>query len=197
MNKKIVGIFILTITALVILTLFSFGPLAGKRKSGSVNPASLKPQTTQQVASYHNKDMKENYYAVNIPKDWQVQSLDDNLPGGYNLKSIQAKGIIDLIDVPDNTTLELFILSQEEPQIKKNLAGYKRITYKKLNINNREAYQLVYSDNLLGDPGQTARTYISGPDKAAVITLFSKQTDFTALEPLFMTILNSFQWENK
>ncbi len=203
MNKKVIGIIILTLIALVLLTLFSFGPLAGIGKNAGINPASLKPQTTQpmpvnnkpiQFSGFHNKDIKENYYTLNLPQDWQVQS--GQTAGSYSFTFFQGNGMVELMDVPDNTTLELFVLSQKEPELKKVLTNYVRKDYKKLKINNNEAYQLVFDSVNNGQPLTTVKIYIAGKDHAGVVTLNSKPDSLSALTPLFSTIINSFKWEN-
>ena len=202
MNKKVILTAILTVVALVVLTLFSFGPLADKRASGKHNPESLQPQVTPapiskqkiQYSSYHNKDMKENYYSVKIPQDWQVSA--GKSPGSYALGFKQGNGRVVLMDVPDNSTLELFMLSQEEPRLKKVIPGYKRIDYKKTSIQGNEAYQLTFQSNT-GTLKQIFTTYIAGPDQAGVIVLITDQDKFTQLLPIFTAITNSFAWENK
>lgn len=204
MNKKIVVIVLLTIVALVVLVLFSFGPLSGKRKSVAINPVSQKPQGTKQVpinnqpvqfSSYINKDIKENYYAFTVPRDWQVRSGQN--AGSYVLTFPDGNGTIELLDVPDNSTLELFILSQREPLLKKSLADYARRDYKKLTVNNNEAYELTFNSTDHGQPLTTTKTYIAGLDNAAVITLNVKRDKFIRLSSLFTAAANSFTWKNK
>jgi hypothetical protein len=203
MNKKVILTAILTVVALIVLTLFSFGPLADKRASGKHNPESLQPQVTEpvptsnqkiQYSSYHNKDMKENYYSVKIPQDWQVSA--GQKAGSYALGFKQGNGQVLLMDVPDNSTLELYILSREEPRLKKVISGYKRIDYKKTSIQGNEAYQLTFQSNT-GTLKQIFATYIAGPDQAVVIFFITNQDKFTQLMPIFTAITNSFAWENK
>ena len=204
MNKKVIAIFLLTIGALGVLYLYSFGPLSYKRTAAQLDPASLKPATAGNVtinnknlalSAYHNRDKKENYYAVKLPQDWQVKPGDK--AGGYSLNFNGGSGTVELMDVPDNTTLELYVLSQEEPRLKKTVSDYSRVSYQKTTVNGSEAYQLVYRSKQGQDDSQTLRTYISGQDECGVITLTAKQTDFGNSQILFSSIVNSFQWENK
>jgi hypothetical protein len=204
MNKKVILTAILTVIALIVLTLFSFGPLAGKRARGKQNPESLQPQATEpvltsnqktQFSSYHNKDMKENFYSIKIPQDWQVSA--GKSPGSYALGFKQGSGQVLLMDVPDNSTLELYILSQEEPRLKKVISGYQRIDYKKTSIQGNEAYQLTFQSDTV-TMKQTLATYIAGTDQAGVIFLTAnKQDTFDQLLTVFSAIVNSFAWENK
>lgn len=205
MNKNIIFILILTVIALITLYLYSFGPLAGTRTAQNFNPASLQPAAqTQKLTvgakeqtfnTYHNKDLKENFYTVQLPQDWKTQAGKN--PGSYNSSNASGTATVELMDVPDNSTLELFVLSQDEPKLKNSLAGYNRTDYKKITINGSEAYQLIYTTQTNGGANQTIRTYISGTDHATLITLVAKQADFVNVQPLFTSIINSFSWENK
>jgi hypothetical protein len=100
------------------------------------------------------------------------------------------------MDVPDNTTLELYVLSQEEPRLKKESNGYKRIDYQKVSINGSQAYQLTYQAAKNGKTNTIVKTYITGADQAGVITVTIPQDQFTAEQPIFAPFINSFNWEN-
>jgi hypothetical protein len=204
MNKTVIFIIIFAIVALVILTLSSFGPFANKRNSGAINPISQKPQGQEQVpinnqpvqfSSYHNRDVKENYYAISLPQSWQIRS--GQKAGSYSFTFPTGKGTAELMDVPDNTTLELYILSQQEPKLKKALPGYSRTNYKKLAVKNYEAYELSFSSIDNGQDISTIKTYIAGQDNAIVITLIFKPEEAARLSPIAVSIVNGFSWENK
>jgi hypothetical protein len=200
MNKKIIIIFILTIIALAVLWLYSFGPLAGTRVA-KPNPASLKSTSQQTIVGnqniafnvYHNKDLTENFYTIKFPQSWQLQT--GSPAGSYHFTFDKGSGSAELQDVADNTTLELFVLSQSEPNLKKTLTNYSRLDYKKISVNNNDAYQLNYQSTVNSITYKTIKTYIAGPDHATVITLSSDAQSFTSLQPIFDSILNSFQWE--
>jgi hypothetical protein len=201
-NKKVITIFILTLIAMIALWAFSFGLFSG---TGVIknNPQSLK-STTQQIIidqkntqfnTYHNKDVPENFYTIKFPQAWQLQQ--SNALGSYHFLFDNGSGVAELQDVADNTTLELFILSQEEPRLKKSASGYQRVSYNKISVNGKDAYQLVYRSIVNGVNLETEKTYIVGPDHAGVITLTASQSNFANLQPTFTFIVNSFQWENK
>ncbi len=204
MNKKVIVILCLTIVALTTLYLYSFGPLAGTRTAQNFNPASLQPAQTQKLPvgtkeqvfnTYHNKDLKENFYTIQLPQDWKT--LAGKNPGSYSASNALGTATVELMDVPDNSTLELFVLSRDEPKLKNSLTGYNRTDYKKITVNGSEAYQLTYTTQTNSEIDQTIRTYISGTDHATLITLVAKQANFASVQPLFTSIINSFSWENK
>jgi len=203
MDKKVIFIFILTIIALGYLAYYSFGPSSTNRLGPSVNPESLKPtqtvtnaQNSKTLDVYHNKDVAENFYAVSIPVSWKIQSSASQA-GKYEFNFSGGTARVELMDVPDNSTLELFVLSQEEPKLKTSLAGYKRIDYRKLNISGNDAYQLTYHSDVNGIIYECIRTYITGSDQAAVITFSLPETKAASNQDTFSLATNSFSWENK
>ncbi len=202
MDKKIIAILILTVVALIGLAIYAFGPMT-KKTITRVNPVSLKPAGSEKVTvdnesvafvAYHNQDLTENFYTLEFPKDWQVTP---GKPGGYALNFGGGTGTIGLTDVPDNSTLELFVLSQVEPRLKKTVSNYKRIDYRKLTVNGAEAYQLLYQGMSTKEQYQTVQTYIAGSDEAGIITFTTKQNEFSALSSIFSSVTNTFHWENK
>jgi len=204
MNKKIVLIFILTIIALAILALFSFGPLSEKRKAAGINPSSLNPVSTETANKgdasvvlnlYCNRDAVENYYSVQLPQKWSVNA--GKKAGSYSVVFSDGNGTVELMDVPDNSTLELFILSQQEPQLKKTILGYHRVDYKKLSASGNEAYELTYQSTKNSETYETLKTYIAGSDQAGVLTFSVKQSSFNETYPLLNSIIQNFKWENK
>lgn len=203
MNKKVAIIFILTLAALGYLTYYSFGPSSTTNIGPQVNPESLKPTQTTAVSQnnetlnvYHNKDIAENFYTISIPQSWQNSSSTPRA-GEYDFIFSDGAARVELMDVPDNSTLELFVLSQEEPQLKNLLTGYKRIDYRKLNISGNDAYQLTYLSDVNGTKFESIRTYIAGSDQAAVITFSLPETMAASKKNTFSLVINSFSWENK
>lgn len=202
MNKKVIAIFALAILALIALWAYSFGPLSGA-VAIKANPASLQSTPQQGVVAqqniafwvYHNKDMAENFYTIKFPQTWQLQPASP--AGSYHFTFDNGSASAELQDVADNTTLELFVLSQAEPGLKKSGSGYQRVSYQKISVNGNDAYQLICRSTANGVDYETVKTYITGQDHAAVVTLTAKQSDFAGMQPLFASILNSFQWENK
>jgi hypothetical protein len=203
MNKKVLFTFIATVAALAFLTWYCFGPSPHTRIGPQVNPVSSRSSAEQAVVDaknltlsvYQNKDRTENFYLIKFPKAWRLHPKSP--PGSYVLTFAGGTARVELMDVPDNSTLELYILSQEEPRLKTSARDYKRIHYQKASINGNEAFRLVYSETVHGKTCQTAKTFVAGPDMAAVITLTVTDSQRTAYAGLFDFIVNSFRWENK
>jgi len=204
MNWKVLLILSLTIIAVVILSLISFTPLSQNFRSSRTNSDSLKPsqpvavtvpkQGKETFRTYTNKDRTENYFSIQLPEQWTVTSSGN--AGGYALQFNGGHGSIELMDVPDNSTLELFVLSQEEPRLKSSLQGYQKIDYQKKSVNGTDAYQLTYLSTVHGVQTETQRTYVTGQDMTNVITLDANKDAFASEESLFTTIVQSFQWNN-
>ncbi len=213
MNKKVIIISILTVLSLAILTMLSFGPLSNIRKQLGFNPASLNPvkqppeknisPQNQDVSdsdrvvdlkAYRNVDVGENYYQVSMPSNWQVAA--GNRPGNYVISFSEGNGQIGLMDVPDNTTLELFLLSQVEPKLKKAVPNYQRLDYQKIAINATDGYELIYTSEANRQKSETVIAYIPGQDQAGVISFSSLSDNFSNLQPIFDKVINSFSWQN-
>ncbi len=214
MNKKVIIISILTILSLVILTMFSFGPLSNIRKQSGINPASLNPVQPSPEKSespqnqnnsdsnrimdfnaYRNVDVKENYYQVSIPKNWRVTA--GNKPGEYVINFSGGSGQIGLMDIPDNTTLELFLLSREEPRLKKSVLSYQRLDYQKITVHGNDGYELTYSSDVNRKKSKTIIAYLAGQDQAGVISFTAPSDNFSNLQPIFIKVINRFNWQNK
>ena len=202
MNKKVIAIVVLAIIALVFDYLYAFGPLKQARVNRSVNPQSAKPVkeaiklNNQPVSlnTYHNKDAAENFYSIKTPADWQLGKVSG--PGSYDFTASIIVARVETMDVPDNTTLELYVLSQEEPRIKKEASGYVRTDYQKISINGSQAYQLTYETIDNGVANTTIKTYITGQDKAGVVTVSVPKEQFISQLPALNQFINSFVWEN-
>ena len=193
----------MTVLVIVALWIYVLGPLSGKNQN-KINPASSNPTHQQKnIVSnkpivfnvYHNKDLAENFYTIEFPKDWQF--IKDNKVGNYQLSFNDGNCAVELMDVADNTTLELAVLSQQEPNLKKTIFGYNRLDYKKTTINKNDAHILFYTSIINKINYETEKIYVSGKDKSAVITFSAPQKIFSNSSPIFDPVINSFNWENK
>ncbi len=200
MNTIVKVVLLLTVLALGYVTIYTFSPSTLMQTGPHVNPESIKPtftNTTENATSlktYHNRDVDQNFYAISVPSTWAFDSSNQQV-GGYRFNFLGGTAKTQLMDVADNTTLELMVLSQEEPKLKATLPGYRQITSQKLTINGNDAYQLTYQTTIAGITYQTTQYYVSGPDHAAVITFTSLQAQADALANEFNLVIRRFIWE--
>ena len=195
MNKKVLTIIIAAFWALVVLYLYSFGPLAGRRHTARPKAESLKPAAgvVQGTTAYHNRDARENYYGITVPKAWQVKAGDK--PGSYAFSFGAGTGTVELMDVPDNSTLELYILSQGEPRLKATTPGYARSDYRKETIGGVEAFRLAYLSGTNGTESKNTREYFTGQDMAGVMTFTTPGAD-SSFRTAIDSVIAGFKWEN-
>jgi hypothetical protein len=195
MNRKVAVVMILALVALVVLYLYSFGPLAKQRHKARPRPESLKPAAgvVQGTTAYHNRDARENYFGITVPKAWQVKAGDK--PGSYAFSFGAGAGSVELMDVPDNSTLELYILSQDEPRMKAAVPSYARSDYRKQTIGGVEAFRLVYRSAANGTESENTREYFTGQDMAGVMTFTTPRTD-SSFRTAIDSVINGFKWEN-
>jgi hypothetical protein len=202
-NGKVLVIIILTVAALVLLYLFTLGPLYRNANTIVANPDSLKAAKAENITvaqkpltfnQYHNRDLVENFYSVKLPANWQMTRSEQN--GGYVIKKDDATITIELMDVPDNSTLELYVLSQQEPGFKA-FPGYQRISYAAATLNGNQDCQLVYTLKRDGKSWQFRRDYIAGADRAIAASLEAPQSEFPSYAPVYEAVLGSFGWEAK
>jgi hypothetical protein len=195
MNKKVVAVIITAVAALVVLYLYSFGPLAGRRHAARPKPESLKPMAgvVQGTTAYHNRDSRENFFGITVPKAWQVKAGDK--PGSYAFTFGAGAGSVELMDVPDNSTLELYILSQDEPRLKAAVPGYARSDYQKQTVGGVEAFRIVYRSAANGTESENIREYFTGQDMAGVMTFTTPRADSSSRTAID-SVVNGFKWEN-
>jgi hypothetical protein len=202
MNNTILIFLILTIVVILLLVLFAFGSRL-KGESTKFNPSALKTSDSLMVsvddslmsyAIYHNKDKRENFYTVRFPSTWKITS---SKPGEYDISYQGATGYLKLMDIPDDTNLQLYILSQIEPKLKKELRGYKRIDYRDIVVNGTEGFQFEYEYSVGKERWSTFTDYISGVDNACTISFTSKHSMFPKQITNFKKVIYTFRWEQK
>jgi len=195
MNRKIAVVMILALVALVVLYLYSFGPLAKQRHAARPKPESLKPAASavQGTVAFHNRDARENYFGITVPKAWRVKAGDK--PGSYSFSFGAGTGAVELMDVPDNSTLELYVRSQEEPRLKAAVPGYTRQDYGKQTVGGVEAFRLAYRSLTNGTECENVREYFTGQDMAGVMTFTVPLAD-SSFRSTIDSLIAGFRWEN-
>jgi hypothetical protein len=194
-NKKVIAVAVAAVVALVVLYLYSFGPLAKQRHKARPRPESLKPAAGAVLGTvaFHNRDSRENYYGITVPKVWQTKAGDK--PGSYSFSLGAGTGTVELMDVPDNSTLELYILSQDEPRLKAAVPGYARLGYAKQTVDGVEAFRLAYRGLSNGAEFENVREYMTGQDMAGVMTFTVPRAD-SSFRPAIDSAIAGFRWEN-
>jgi hypothetical protein len=194
-NKKVITVAIAAVAALVVLYLYSFGPFARQRHAARPRPESLKPAAgaVQGTVAFHNRDSRENYFGITVPKAWVTKA--GQRPGSYSFSFGSGTGTVELMDVPDNSTLELYILSQDEPRLKAAIPGYARLNYAKQTVGGVESYRLVFRSGTNGTESENTREYFTGQDMAGVITFTVPLAD-SSFHPAIDSVIADFRWEN-
>jgi hypothetical protein len=194
-NKKVITVAIAAVAALVVLYLYSFGPLAKQRHKARPRPESLKPAAgaVQGTVAFHNRDARENYFGITVPKAWQTKAGEK--PGSYSFSFGAGTGAVELMDVPDNSTLELYVRSQEEPRLKAVVPGYTRQDYGKQTVGGVEAFRLAYRSQTNGTEYENVREYFTGQDMAGVMTFTVPRADSSS-RPAIDSVIAGFRWEN-
>jgi hypothetical protein len=200
MNSKVIILLIFMVIVLAWLSLSFSGSMTRSRgfikKTESVKlddslPLLVDNHTDIQV-SYHNKDKRKNYYAVSFPTDWQVHSSNH---GQYDISHDGITGYLKLLEIPNDTTLQLYILGQIEPKLKKELKGYKRIDYRDILVNGAEGFQLEYEYKIGKVKYGSFTDFISGEDNACIISFTSNRKIFQEQIKNFKSIIYTFKWE--
>jgi hypothetical protein len=62
------------------------------------------------MATYENREKPENYYSIQFPNSIRV--VHGKEPGEYLGKSLKGTISVELVDIPDDSNVELFILNQ-------------------------------------------------------------------------------------
>jgi len=194
-NKKVMAVAVAAVAALVVLYLSSFGPLAKQRNAARPKPQSLKPApgAVQGTVAFHNRDARENYFGITVPKAWETKAGEK--PGSYSFSFGAMTGTVELMDVPDNSTLELYILSQDEPRLKASVPGYARLNYAKEKVGGVEAFRLAYRSLATGTDCENVREYFTGQDMAGVMTFTVPRAD-SSFRSAIDSVIAGFLWEN-
>jgi len=188
---------------------YSPGPKAGTQiapdtstspitNAGIKNASVLSPQSTNgfQMSSFENKDKQENYYSIKFPSISTVVR-------GQNSGSLEAKlpqGIVvstGLVDIPDTSDVQNFILTQVEPSLKSLLANYQRISFEQSSIDERKAWTLTYNwDNKITQENmETVTTFIEGKDNAAELEFSATSKNLAdGYNSIILPVTKSFQW---
>jgi hypothetical protein len=141
---------------------------------------------------FENRDKRENYYSIEFPAEATVVHGDK--AGSYVAKIKDGVFVSRLQDIPDDTNVQLYILTHDEPQLRLSLKDYGQVSFQQLTVGQHRAWNLVYTWKNGTSDMESARTYVEGPDEAMVIEFTAPTQAFVKSEPLMTAVRESFRW---
>lgn len=210
MSKSRILLASIGVTALVAFTFYTFWSFSPSPKAGTkVEPvantiyansnSSLKQNfssaNTVPMNIFDNRDMPENYYSIQFPANAEV--LHGNKQGSLITRLQQGTISAELMDVPDNSNLQQYILTQVEPSLKSSMQGYNRINFSQLTVAGNNAFTLTYTWMNSTSEMESTKTFVEGPDHAVVLTSSWPRNEFKQNNPMTNSIVDSFQWQRK
>jgi hypothetical protein len=142
---------------------------------------------------FENRDKRENYYSIEFPAEATVVHGDK--AGSYVAKIKDDYVFASrLQDIPDDTNVQLYILTHDEPQLRLSLKDYAQVSFQQLTVGQHRAWNLVYTWKNGTSDMESARTYIEGPDEAMVIEFTAPTQAFAKSESLMTSVRESFRW---
>jgi len=200
MSKKIAAILVLTVVSFHVLCICSFGVIITKKVETETKTASLEPVSSQsfyignkgiQFDTYLNKEIAGHHYSIKIPHGWRIKV--GKRAGSYIINFAGGSASVMVMELSGSSTLEDYIIMQEEPGLRNKLDGYNRVSYEKA----IKAYRLIYVFSSNDKDYWAARTYYEGEGRFCLVTLTSLQSDLNDRKALFDAVINCFRWESE
>ena len=102
-----------------------------------------------------------------------------------------------MIDIPDDSNVELFILTNIKPSLESSLDSFKQINFSPLSIDGHRAWELAYTWKNNTTPMTSLKTIVEGADEANAITYSGELKQFINQglnSTLIQPVLKSFHW---
>ena len=147
------------------------------------------------MATYENREKPENFYSIQFPNSIRV--VHGKEPAEYLGKSLQGIFSVELIDIPDDSNVELFILTNIKPSLESSLDSFKQINFSPLSIDGHRAWELAYTWKNNTTPMTSLKTIVEGADEANAITYSGELKQFINQglnSTLIQPVLKSFHW---
>jgi len=157
-----------------------------------ISPSTINSKNKVIQNKYENKDMPENYYSINFPSNYVVKHGEK--PGSLISDVTNATFTVNLQDIPDDSTIDLYVLTNIEPSLNASHSNYQRTYFEKFDLNNNKALELSYVFENLTKSIKSIKTFIEGQDEAAVITFTSPSKEYLNYNSTVNNVLNSFRW---
>jgi len=148
--------------------------------------------STMVLNVFENRDKAENYYSIQFPANAEV--THGNKSGSYIARLNNGLITSRFQDISDTTTVQLYILSQDEPSLKSSLQDYKQVSFKQLTIAGQRAWSVAYTWKNGTEQMESSRTYVEGPDESMVIEFTSSVDQFSQNNSLINAVTESFRW---
>ncbi len=214
MDKSNILVILIGSIIIILFTFYSFGsflsssslsPKIGTKVEPTTNSSDLQTgvdssnktnNTPLQMILYKNLEKPENYYLMKFPSYANV--IHGNKSGSYIANLSRGNISVDLTDIPDTSSPELFFLSSIKPGLESSMKNFHQVGLNQSTINGNRAWDITYDWKNTSKEMESIKTLIEGTDEAAVITyseLKPQDTNnptinFSELSP----ILKSFQW---
>ena len=160
--------------------------------SNSFSPSSIS------MSIFENREKTENFYSIQFPSNSTV--LHGNDSGSYVAKFSRIIFSVDLIDIPDNSNINIYAITQLKPSLQESLKNFNLIGFKQLKLGGQRAWELIYTWRNTTQNTESVKTLVEGSDNAAAITFSWPQQQYshqiinsTVVKP----VLASFHWTPK
>lgn len=210
MDKSRILILAIGVAVLIAFSLYSFSSYLAAPKAGTkiepaknlvsiVNPSNNTiqqnlpmPSGASKMNVFENRDSAGNYYSIQFPSEANVEHGEK--PGSFIARLSQSTFSVELVDIPDNSNVQLHILTQDEPSLKSSLQDYNRISLNQIKIGDARSWNLVYMWKNATSEMESMKTFVVGADNAALITFSGPSHDFGQSNSTINSVMESFHW---
>jgi hypothetical protein len=201
MDKSRILIISAGIVIIIAFSLYSFGSYSAAPKAGTkqspinsvVRDGSRNAPTT--ISTFENRENPGNFYSIQFPSGANV--AHGNASGSYIVKIPKGVFSVQLVDIPDTSDAQLYLLTQIQPALKSSLQDFNRIGYDQSNVSGHRAWDLTYTWNNGTTGMESTKTVVEGSDHAASITFSAPRQEFAdrnTMSSLVKPVVESFHW---
>jgi len=150
------------------------------------------------MSLFDNREKMENFYSIQFPSNSTV--LHGYESGSYLAKLSKGIFSVDLVDIPDNSNVQIYVLTQVKPFLKSSLKDFNLIGIKQLILGGQRAWELAYTWKNMTRNMESIKAFVEGNDNAATITFsWPKQplTEQIINSTIIKPVLDSFHWTTK
>ena len=112
------------------------------------------------MSLFENREKIENFYSIQFPSNSTV--LHGNESGSYVAKFSKGVSSVGLIDIPDNSNVQLYVLTQVKPSLKSSLKNFNLVEFKQLTLGGQRAWELIYTWKNMTRNMESIKTFIEG-----------------------------------